>query len=643
VPHFKEEVFMRHRPPKRLISGFAVLLTIATLFTMNLGNTSISHAAAYTVTITPSQQYQTIQGWGSSMAWWANIAGGWADSKRTALADALFSPTTGIGLNVLRYNFGADGPGNVCEKQMQPGGNVPSFEPTQGNYVWTNDANQLWMAQAAHALGADVFEGFPNSAPAWMLDNSCTAGGPGGIENLNPAHYTDFANYIATIAQHFHDSFGITLQTVAPFNEPNQNWWSTNGNQEGMKVSPADQSTIIPLVAAALQQNGASAYTQISSPDDTSLSSSINDYNAYSATAKADIAQWNTHTYVGTDAQRQSAYTNIGQTDHKRLWMSEWNDGSKGNQGSEINAALLLSSHILDDEHNLHPSAWVIWQALNQAGESINGDQGLAYQDANGNVSYPTRYYAMGNYSKYVREGSVMLGDSDANSLTTYNASAQTLTIVTTNSTTSSEPVSYDLSAFAGVGATATPHQTSASENLVQLSDIAIANNAFSTTLPAQSITTFVIPNVSISTTAATYDTIVNRNSGQVMDVTGASTSAGADVIQAASTGTASQQWSLVPLSGGYYTVVNRNSGLVLDVAGASTSTKADIIQAVSTGATSQQWSLTTVGAGAHYLVTNRNSGLVLDVSGASTVAGANVIQYTSHGSSNQQWSLAPA
>ena len=57
---------------------------------------------------------------------------------------------------------------------------MPSFEPTQGSYVWTNDTNQLWFAQAAQARGADVFEGFVNSAPAWMLDNSCTAGGASG-------------------------------------------------------------------------------------------------------------------------------------------------------------------------------------------------------------------------------------------------------------------------------------------------------------------------------------------------------------------------------------------------------------------------------------------------------------------------------
>jgi O-glycosyl hydrolase len=489
-------VFMLYRCKRQLISGFAVLVTLTTLITMNLGNPSVTMAATQTITITPTQQYQAIQGWGSSLAWWATIIGGWSSSQKTSLANALFDPNLGIGLNVLRYNFGADGPGNTCHNQMQPGGNIPSFEPTKGNYVWTNDANQLSIALAAKARGANIFEGFANSAPAWMLDNSCTAGGPGGVDNLSAAHNTDFANYLAAIDKHFHDSFGITMQTIDAFNEPNQSWWKSTGNQEGMAVTTAHQNTIIPLLKTALQQNGASAYTAISSPDDTSVSSSMSAFNGYSAATKADVAQWNTHTYVATDAQRQSAYTTIGQADHKQLWMSEWNDGARGNQGSQINAALLLSSHILDDEQNLHPTAWVIWQAVNQLGESINGDQGLAYQGPNKTITYPTRYYAMGNYSKYIRQGYQMIGDSDANSFTAYDASTHSLVIVTTNSSASAATVKYNLGNFSSVGGTATPHQTSATENLKQLGNVGIASKAFSTTLPAKSITTFVIPNV---------------------------------------------------------------------------------------------------------------------------------------------------
>ncbi len=89
-----------------------------------------------------------------------------------------------------------------------------------------------------------------------------------------------------------------------------------------------------------------------------------------------------------------------------------------------------------------------------------------------------------------------MIGNSDASSFTAYNASTHSLVIVTTNSSTSSEAVSYNLSAFSSVSGTATPYQTSASEQLRQLSNVSMVNKSFTSTLPAQSITMFVIPNV---------------------------------------------------------------------------------------------------------------------------------------------------
>lgn len=492
---------MFHRCRMQAIPSMIVLLILTPLIILQTMHTPLTHAsylvghADYNITVDPSQHYQIIQGWGTSLAWWANIIGGWSDSQRMPLAQALYSPTEGIGLNVLRYNFGADGPSNQCHKQMRLGGNVPSFEPTKGQYVWTNDANQLWFTKQAQSLGADIFQGFVNSAPAWMLNNSCTAGGSNGAENLNSAHNNDFAQYLATIAQHFHDDFHITLQTVEPFNEPTGTAWSSSGKQEGMVVSRSTQNSIITLLASALQQNGASAYTRIASPDDCRVNESNNDYQSYSNSTKSAIVQYATHTYSGSDADRAHAYYSFGQTDHKQIWMSEWGTGT---QSSPMAAALALSHEILDDEQHLHPSAWVAWQAINSSPETPDTVWGLASLTGDNTIVYPPRYYAMGNYSKYIREGSQMLGNSDPNSFTAYDASTRTLVIVTTNKSSSSTTVSYNLSHFASIGRSATPHQTTAMEKLQQLPTISIANQSFSTTLPSQSITTFVIPNVGL-------------------------------------------------------------------------------------------------------------------------------------------------
>jgi galactan endo-1,6-beta-galactosidase len=50
------------------------------------------------------------------------------------------------------------------------------------------------------------------------------------------------------------------------------------------------------------------------------------------------------------------------------------------------------------------------------------------------------------------------------------------------------------LTALTSVGAAVDVHRTSASENLAPLSAIPIANYSFTATLPAGSVTTFVIP-----------------------------------------------------------------------------------------------------------------------------------------------------
>src|SRR5713226_3933873 len=100
---------MHRRYRKLFIVVQAMLLATMAFISTQSAYPAVAQAASTTVIVTPAQQYQTIQGWGTSLAWWANIIGGWSDSQRTALADALYNPTTGIGLNVVRYNFGADG------------------------------------------------------------------------------------------------------------------------------------------------------------------------------------------------------------------------------------------------------------------------------------------------------------------------------------------------------------------------------------------------------------------------------------------------------------------------------------------------------------------------------------------------------
>jgi hypothetical protein len=149
----------------------------------------------------------------------------------------------------------------------------------------------------------------------------------------------------------------------------------------------------------------------------------------------------------------------------------------------------------------MHPSTWSVWQAVNGPNDGGNTADlwGLVYTDISssgtGVLTFPKRYYVMGNYSKFVRPGYEVIGNSDPNTFTAYNPATQTLVLVATNPGTSDEQVSYDLSGFATTGSSATPYQTDATENLAQLPGAAVSGGQLAATLPAQSVTTYVLPN----------------------------------------------------------------------------------------------------------------------------------------------------
>src|SRR5713101_964820 len=68
------------------------------------------------------------------------------------------------GKNYLRYNIGGGddalcGTGNQHYACITPWYHAtPGYEPSSGNYLWTQDANQRWVATHAQSLGANLFE-----------------------------------------------------------------------------------------------------------------------------------------------------------------------------------------------------------------------------------------------------------------------------------------------------------------------------------------------------------------------------------------------------------------------------------------------------------------------------------------------------
>ena len=584
--------------------------------------------AGYRAIIDPSIQYQTLQGWGTSLAWWGNVVGGFPEPARSDYIQKVFDPVQGLGLNVVRYNIG--GGENPAYHFMEYRAAVPGFEPSPGVWDWTADANQRWVLNAAITAGVDTFEAFSNSPPYWMTNSGSVTGAPNGGDNLDPAYYDAFADYLTEVVLQFRDAWGITFQTLEPLNEPISSWWRFGGRQEGCHFERASQAAIIQRVATSLASKGLS--TTASASDENTIDLALGSFRSFSPAVKSSLSRINTHAYGGS---QRTQLANEANSNSKDLWMSEYGDGDA--------SGLTMSRKILSDMKNMRPISWVYWQAVDGDGWGLLKN---ALPDATTtDYTLNEKYFVMANYSRFIRPGYRFVAITDPSSLAAYDASSGALVIVTTNSSASDVEVTYDVSMFDTVDSSATPFRTSPTENLVQLDDVGVADGFFSAVAKAQSVTTYVLSGASYLGSAGfdptAYYTLVNANSGLVLDVAGGSIADSARAIQGYDNGGWNQEWAILGLGAGIYKLVNRNSGAILDVAGGSTSDGANIIQYHDHDASNQEWSLVDTGDGTFEIV-NLNSGLLADVSDASTTAGANIVQSHDTGSPSQHWTLAP-
>ncbi|MDD5659591.1 MAG: glycoside hydrolase, partial [Actinomycetota bacterium] len=344
-----------------------------------IGITPIYAADPIAVIIDPVNQYQTLEGWGTSLCWWANVVGGWNNNtKKNEIIDLLFDSTNGLGLNIARYNIG--GGENPEHEHMRPGAEIPGYKITEGGgYDWNADANQRWCLQQAKNKGVNIFEAFTNSPPYWMTKNGCSAGSDTLIatNNLKDDYYDNFADYITEVIKHFKDYWGITFRTISPMNEPIAVWWGSESNQEGCHYDRDKQNLLIKEVGSSLSLKGLTD-TKISAPEEYCTNDSKDSYNSYDSTAKSYISQVNTHTYtykgIGNDHRGlKNAAANGG----KRIWMSEVTCpfyGSVAHDHNDMTASMDLAANIMKSLKELEAVSYVYWQAVeDEAGQNNCG------------------------------------------------------------------------------------------------------------------------------------------------------------------------------------------------------------------------------------------------------------------------------
>jgi len=446
--------------------------------------TSESTTDSVNVVVNPGEQYQTLEGWGTSLAWFAHIMGDAPVAVRDKLISLLFNPQTGLGLNVVRYNIG--GGENPKYHFLQKRAAIPGYEPSLNTWDWSADKAQRTFLKAAMNEGADQVEAFSNSPPYWMtVSGSVTGSQTGYTNNIAPSEYENFANYLAKVVEHFAKDWGITFRTLEPFNEPVSTWWKFGGTQEGSHISNSAQAKILADLSEHLKTRN--SITQISAPDDNSINQTVTTWASYPSGIQKDVSQINTHSYTGS---QRTELLDLAQKAGTDLWMSEYGDAD--------GTGLTMSEQILSDMKTLRPNAWVYWQAVDDA-----PGWGFLTSHLNHETTYTysvnEKYYVMANYSKFIRPGFIFINVADSQSLAAYDPNSETLVIVKTNDGFAPQTVSYDLSKFSHVGPRAMVYRTTrvgSTDNLKPMAPISVDHNRLTVIASPFSVTTYVIHDV---------------------------------------------------------------------------------------------------------------------------------------------------
>lgn len=475
-----------------------IILLLILLLVTNISIKAQDTFETTTFTINTADRQQTNEGWGVSLCWWANMCGKWNDDKIDQIIDWLVSPD-GLNYNIFRYNIGGgDDPlhRNCNIHHMASGkglrAEMEGFkDSTLGAYIWTRDSAQRKIMLKIKEKRPDaIFEAFSNSAPYYMTYSGCVAGADNaGDDNLKPEYYEEFAHYLIDVCKHYKDAYGIEFKTLEPFNEPMTSYWGRNGGQEGCHFNVASQIAFLKVLSPILKASGLK--TVISASDETDVTQSVRDFEAYQAESVIDlISQWNTHTYSANNLSR-TKIGSLARKNGKMLWMSEVGAGGYGISGN-----LHLAQKLIDDIKYIKPDAWVDWQYME------DNDQWCLIKGNFDRQTYSKikNYYIRQQISRFIKVGYSFVSASSPSTLAAIDANSDTLVIVSLNTTRKSirQKARIISGKIAGTGIKG--YITSPSKNLEKYGDglkAVITENGrqyLNYVQPSQSIITLLIP-----------------------------------------------------------------------------------------------------------------------------------------------------
>jgi O-glycosyl hydrolase len=442
------------------------------------------------VTVDFGTTYQTIRGFGGSTAW--------LGAMPTAVATALFSPTSGLGLNILRVRIDPEGSASGGGAHGLPYETSQwDSEATNGQEAVANNPNALvfaspWTPPAAWKLNGSG--SVSDQGATWNESfNSCAegAGYCGGY--LDPNHYADYANYLEDFVKFFNTTDGFNLYAISMQNEPEE-----NVTYESCVWDPDQMDAWVASNASTITSD--TYHTKLMMPESDDFNP-VDAAKALSDTnAEGLISIIGGHIYQVLFGGSIVPYSIPSGDTPKELWMTEFGPLSTATPNwttALTTYAESIHNSLVTGQYNAYVW-WGLFGYSTGSGATAAGTWGLVDNSGNPTVMG----YAVGQYSKFIQPGFVRVSAtatpvsgvfvSAYNYPTTGTISyPDHYVIVAINSNTTSENLGFTLEN--GSGATSlTPYESTSAGGLMQQTAVSVTSGQFNYTLPAQSIVTFV-------------------------------------------------------------------------------------------------------------------------------------------------------
>jgi O-glycosyl hydrolase len=479
------------RPSKILVLSISSLIAFCAGgcrgITYNTATTSTPEGQS--AAVNGNTVYQTIDGFGSQT--WL-----FGDSLTGSNSSLFFSTSAGIGLSFVRTANTFDGGipdlatlqaavanGSSVELSLQSppcslkhsyvdlgedctstgyggdfGGQPGAFDDgaASSNGTCFTSSQSLAVSYAAYATYIvsyiKTLQSSPNNIPIAYLDiqnepNESGANNTNGLGSCNWTTGSQFDTFIGTYLGPALASAGLTPKIIMPSAE---NWFATD------------------LATPCLEDSACSQYVSIVSGHGYSF--------PYTPTVYS-----------------------LGTSGGRHLWMGE--TSSKLTADATMSTALVMAYNMHQFFTVANVSAYEWWELTYDEGD---GNFGLTTCTGCGPGTSPAitptkRLYVMGNWSKFVRPGQVMIAATGNPQSYVYvtafkNSSTGSFEIVVLNTGSSAITQGFTLT---GLSVSAvTPWITDANNNLAAQSSVSVSNNSFSYSLTPGSVTTFVSSDV---------------------------------------------------------------------------------------------------------------------------------------------------